>query len=177
MDPISLALMAFGAVKQGVALYKEVSGTAKDVTNIVSDLSKQVGSFFEHQEKAIEDLAEKKKNPPKGVSLQTIALENVLVKKRLEQAEVELRELLVYHAPPELGAVWEEFQIERKRLQEEKLAAENAQKKRKEKHAVRNVSSWTNGILELQLVLQSWWWPSSSRGLCMPSTRITKKSA
>jgi len=33
-------------------------------------------------------------------------------------AEEELREMLVYQSPPELGAVWTEFEAERKRLRE-----------------------------------------------------------
>ena len=171
-----LAISAFSAIKQGVAIYKEVAGTAKDVTNIVEDLTKNVGSFFEHQEKAIEHFEEKKKNPPKGVSLQTLALENVIAKKRLEQAEVELRELLIYQAPPELGGIWEDFQKERARLQEEKLTAENAQKKRNVKPGVNTANSWISGTLELQSALRFLWWPSSLPGLCTQLKQITKKN-
>jgi hypothetical protein len=129
MDPLSLAMMAFGAIKQGVAIYKEVKGTAHDVHDIVMDLGKHVGDFFDHQEQAIEQQKEIERNPPKGRSLSAIALDNVIARKRLEQAEVELRELLIYQAPPELGAVWDSFQIERDRLRNEKEKKEAAEKK------------------------------------------------
>jgi hypothetical protein len=129
MDPLTLAMMAFGAIKQGVAVYKEVKGTAHDVHDIVTDMSKHLGDFFDHQEAAIEDFKEKEKNPPKGKSLSVIALDNIIARKRLENAETELRELLIYHSPPELGAIWEPFTVERNRLRAEKEAKELAEKK------------------------------------------------
>ena len=36
------------------------------------------------------------------------ALQRVLMKKKLEQMEVELREIMIYQSPPELGALWTE---------------------------------------------------------------------
>jgi len=135
MDPLTLAMMAFGAIKQGVAIYKEVSATAHDVQDIVGDLGKHVGSFFDHQEKAIEELKEKEKNPPKDKSESAMILDNILAKKRLENAEIQLRELLVYHAPPELGAVWSEFQAERDKLRAKK--AKQEERERKEAQAKR----------------------------------------
>lgn len=129
MDPLSLAMMAFGAIKQGVAIYKEVSGTAHDVHSIVSDLGEHVGAFFDHQEKAIEHLKEKEKNPPRDRSESAVALDNILARKRLENAETELRELLIYHAPPELGAVWDDFQKERDRLRAKKAKEEERERK------------------------------------------------
>jgi hypothetical protein len=49
-------------------------------------------------------------------------------------AEEELREMLVYQSPPELGAVWTEFEAERKRLrelQEKQEAQEKLEEARK----------------------------------------------
>ena len=39
-------------------------------------------------------------------SLGRRALQLVIMKKQLEQMKVELREMMVYQAPPELGALW-----------------------------------------------------------------------
>ena len=39
-------------------------------------------------------------------SLGRRALQLVIMKKQLEQMKVELREMMVYNAPPELGALW-----------------------------------------------------------------------
>lgn len=108
--------MAFSAIKEGVAIYKEVAGTASDVNEIVTNISNHLGSFFTNQEKAVQELIEKKKNPPKGMSIQALALENVIARKRIAQAEVDLRELLIYHSGPVLGSIWTEFVVERDRL-------------------------------------------------------------
>jgi len=134
-------MMAFSAVKSGVAAYKEIKQTGGEVVGIVNELSGALGSFFDHQDQAKKADAELKKNPPKGKSLQAIALENVLRKKQLEQAEYDLRQMLVYESPPELGSVWTEFEAERARLIKEQNELDKAQKKR-------NCSNHTKGVYE-----------------------------
>ena len=137
-------MMAFSAVKSGVAAYKEIKQTGGEVVGIVNELSGALGSFFDHQDQAKKADAELKKNPPKGKSLQAIALENVLRKKQLEQAEYDLRQMLVYESPPELGAVWTEFEAEKSRLIKEQDALDKAQKKR-------NCSNHTKGVYEKEI--------------------------
>ena len=137
-------MMAFSAVKSGVAAYKEIKQTGGEVVQIVNELSGALGSFFDHQDQAKKADAELKKNPPKGKSLQAIALENVLRKKQLEQAEYDLRQMLVYESPPELGSVWTEFEAERTRLVKEQEALDKAQKKR-------NCSNHTKGVYEQEM--------------------------
>jgi len=137
-------MMAFSAVKSGVAAYKEIKQTGGEVVQIVNELSGALGSFFDHQDQAKKADAELKKNPPKGKSLQAIALENVLRKKQLEQAEYDLRQMLVYESPPELGSVWTEFEAERTRLIKEQNELDKAQKKR-------NCSNHTKGVYEQEM--------------------------
>jgi len=132
-------MMAFSAVKSGVAAYKEIKSTGGEVVKIVNELGDALGSFFDHQDKAIKADVELKKNPPKGKSLQAIALENVLRRKQLEQAEYDLRQMLVYEAPPELGAVYSEFIEERSRLILEQARLDKEEKKR-------NNSGYTKGV-------------------------------
>ena len=146
MDPFTLAMMALGAVKSGVALYKEAKSVGKEAVGVITEIADGLGSFFEHQEKAIAHAKEVEKNPPKGKSLQAIALDNVIRKKRLEQAEYDLRQALIYESPPELGALWEDFQKE--------------QKKKMQTKPEREQQELSNGIYELQFVLQSSWWCS-----------------
>ena len=86
-----LAISAVSAIKQGVALYKEAKGVGKEVVGIYSELSNSLGSFFDHQEKAIAEVKHKENNPPKGKSIKAQALENVIKRKQLEQAEEDLR--------------------------------------------------------------------------------------
>ena len=158
MDPFTLAMMALGAVKSGVALYKEAKSVGKEAVGVINEIADGLGSFFEHQEKAIAHAKEIEKNPPKGKSLQALALDNVIRRKRLEKAEYDLRQALIYESPPELGALWEDFQKERAKLQADKDKFEKAQKKRMQTRPEREKSELSNGMSELQFVLQSWWW-------------------
>ena len=155
-----LAISAVSAIKQGVAIYKDAKNVGKEVFGIYAELSEGVGNFFDHQEKAHKEIKEKEKNPPKGKSIKAQALENVIKKKQLQQAEYDLRQLLTYHAPPELGALWTDFQEERARLEKDKAKYEQAQKKRMNKRLTESQQKEKNGILELQYVLQSWWFSS-----------------
>lgn len=130
MDPFTLAMMAISAVKSGVAMYKEAKSVGKEAIGVITEISDGLSSFFEHQEKAIEHVKELENNPPKGKSLQAIALDNILRRKKLEQAEADLRTMLTWEAPPELGALWSDFEKERARLMAKKDSFDKAQKKR-----------------------------------------------
>ena len=158
--PFMLAISAVSAIKQGVAIYKDAKNVGKEVFGIYAELSEGVGNFFDHQEKAHKEIKEKEKNPPKGKSIKAQALENVIKKKQLQQAEYDLRQLLTYESPPELGALWTDFQEERARLEKDKAKYEQAQKKRMPKRLTESQQKEKNGILELQYVLQSWWFSS-----------------
>jgi hypothetical protein len=158
MDPFTLAMMALGAVKSGVALYKEAKSVGKEAVGVITEISQGLGSFFEHQEKAIEEAKKLEKNPPKGKSLQAIALDNVLRRKKLQQAEYDLRQALIYESPPELGALWEDFQVERAKLQADKDKFDKAQKKRICSKPEKEQNELRLGMSELQFVLQSWWY-------------------
>ena len=142
-------MMAFSAVKSGVAAYKEIKQTGGEVVGIVNELNDALGSFFDHQDKSKKADAEIKKNPPKGKSLQAIALENVLRKKQLEQAEYDLKQMLIYESPPELGAVWTEFEAEKSRLIKEQDALDKDQKKR-------NCSKYTKDVFGRETLKWEW---------------------
>jgi len=158
-----LAISAVSAIKQGVAMYKEAKQVGQEVFGIYSELSDSLGSFFDHQEKAIAEVKQKEKNPPKGKSIKAQALENVIKRKQLEQAEEDLRHTLIYDSPPELGALWSDFQKEREKLEKDKAKFDQEQKKRTNLRREKEKQEKKSGILELQSVLQSWW--SSSQSL------------
>jgi hypothetical protein len=65
----------------------------------------------------------------KPQSLNQRALDRVLAQRRMEQMEVELRETLIYHSPPELGAVYTDFLAMRKVIQDEQEQARAEQDK------------------------------------------------
>jgi hypothetical protein len=160
VDPFTLAMMAISTVKQGVAMYKDFKATGKEAYEVMQEISGGLGKFFEHNEKAKEDLKEKEKNPPVGKSLQAQALENVLARKQLEQAEYDLRQMLVYEAPPELGALWTEFEAERNKLKADQKKFDLAQKKRMKLREGTGKKELPYGILGLHYALQSWYLPS-----------------
>jgi hypothetical protein len=96
-------------------------GQAKDV---VQEISGHLGHFFkahEQLEKHVheEELKTKKVRDPE-LSLNQEAFNRVLAQKEMLRIETELREMLVYSAPPELGAVWSEFEVMREKVKEER---------------------------------------------------------
>jgi hypothetical protein len=54
--------------------------------------------------------------------LQAQALENVFNQIELERQAVELREFLIYHVDPSLGAIWSRYEEEFAKLREQELA-------------------------------------------------------
>jgi len=70
---------------------------------------------------------EAKKLQAKDVSLKRMALKRILVRQRLLAMQVELREQMVYHSPPELGALWTQFEEMRGQIEEEQRLAREKQ--------------------------------------------------
>ena len=127
----------------------DVYGQAKDV---VSDLSTHLSSFFkshEALEKHVheEELKVKKAHDPE-LSLNQEAFNRVLAKKEMQRLETELREMLVYQAPPELGAIWSEFEVMR-----DKVKAERAEIQRQETIKQR-MAQWRRAKIKKQLQSQ-----------------------
>jgi hypothetical protein len=96
-------------------------GQAKDV---VQEISGHLGNFFkahEQLEKHIheEELKTKKARDPE-LSVNQEAFNRILAQKEMIRIETELREVLVYQAPKELGAIWSEFEVMRDRIKEER---------------------------------------------------------
>ena len=96
-------------------------GQAKDV---VTDISNHLGGFFKaHQqlEKHVhdEELKAKKLRDPE-LSVNQEAFNRILAQKEMQRLETELREMMVYQAPKELGAIWSEFEVMRDRIKAER---------------------------------------------------------
>ena len=123
---------------------------------VMNEISSGLGSFFEHQEKAIADIKEKEVNPPKGKSLQAQAIENIMARKQIQQAEYDLKQSLIYDTPAELGDMWNQFQAEREKLIKDKAKFELAQKKRMSEKQEKLRKQRMNSISSLLFVLPSW---------------------
>ncbi len=132
MDPITafaMAQAAIGAIRKGVAFYKEAKQAGKEVMDVAQEVSGHIGRFMDAADVVKTAAEEQRKVVPKqGQGLNSKALDNVLRAKQVQMAEEELREMLVYQSPPELGAVWTEFEAERKRLRELQEAQEAQEK-------------------------------------------------
>jgi len=137
-------------------MYKEFKSTGKEAMGVMNEISSGLGSFFEHQEKAIADIKEKEVNPPKGKSLQAQAIENIMARKQIQQAEYDLKQSLIYDTPAELGDMWNQFQAEREKLIKDKAKFELAQKKRMSEKHERLRKQRMNSISSLLFVLPSW---------------------
>jgi len=82
-----------------------------ETTGIYQELANYLGDFFDNMNKCIAVIEEEERKNREEIyegedSLGRRALQLVIMKKQLEQMKVELREMMVYQAPPELGGLW-----------------------------------------------------------------------
>jgi len=70
---------------------------------------------------------ESKKLQSADVSLKRMALKRILIRQKLLAMQVELREQMVYHSPPELGGLWTQFEEMREQIEEEQRIATEKQ--------------------------------------------------
>jgi hypothetical protein len=107
---------------------KEVrANIEKDPNDVMSVIGDQLGTFFDAMDKIEELFYEEEKKSKEvyvgDVSLSRRALQRVLIRSRLEQMEVELREQMIYHVPADLKDLWTRFQEMRGQIiQEQKIA-------------------------------------------------------
>lgn len=130
-----MALTAIAGIKQGIAIYKDAKATGSDLYKVTKEISGFIGQFFEAHEEVKKEVKRQELNPPKEKSLKAQALENVFNQIELERQAVELREFLIYHTDPALGAVWSRYEAEFAKLakkHEEEIKQEViAERKRK----------------------------------------------
>ena len=102
-----------------MALYKDAKAAGTDVYKITKEITGYIGQLFDSHEEIKKEVKRQELDPPKTKSLKAQALENVFHQIELERQSVELREFLIYHTDPALGAVWSRFEEEYKKLNEE----------------------------------------------------------
>ena len=89
----------------------ELNKKQGETTGIYTELGNYLGDFFDNMNKCMAVIEEEERKNREELyegdsSLGKRALQLVLMKKQLEQNAVELREMMIYNAPPELGALW-----------------------------------------------------------------------
>jgi hypothetical protein len=117
----------------------ELNKKSGDTTNIYTEIGQQLGTYFDNYYKCFAVFEEEERRSKTEVyhgedSLGKRALQRVLLKKQLEHMSAELREIMVYQSPPELGALWTDVEEMMKKVGKEQAGAiaiemrENAEK-------------------------------------------------
>ena len=133
----------------------ELNKKQGDTAGIYTELGEHLGTYYDNYYKCMAIFEEEEKHHEHEIyagdaSLGKRALQRVLMKKQLEQMGTELREIMVYQSPPELGALHSEVEemMEKMGAQQKILIA----KQMKEDHirAVRRKrridAVWANAI-------------------------------
>jgi hypothetical protein len=86
-----------------------------ETANIYTQIGEQLGVYFDNLYKCYAIFEEEERRSKTEVyhgedSIGKRALQRVLLRKQLEAMRVELREIMVYQSPPELGALWTEVE-------------------------------------------------------------------
>ena len=116
---------------------------------IYQEIGEHLGTYYDNFYKCMAVFDEEERRAENEVytgdaSLGKRALQRVLMRKQLEQMSVDLRELMVYQSPPELGALYTEVEAMMKHMGEtqrvliskqmdQEQAARNKRKKRAER--------------------------------------------
>ena len=137
----------------------------QDSGDIYFELGQHLGAFFDNQAKCIAVFeAEEKRSYDLYTGDSSVgarALQRVLMKKKLEQMEVELREVMIYQSPPELGALWTEVLQQSKILNARQAIALKKQIEAQHKHDVEHarfmkkvytVTWWICGFIGILLL-------------------------
>ena len=86
-----------------------------ETAGIYTEIGEHLGAYYDNYYKCIAIFEEEEKRSKKEIytgdsSLGKRALQRVLMKKQLEQMGTELREIMIYQSPPELGALYTEVE-------------------------------------------------------------------
>jgi hypothetical protein len=100
---------------------KELNKRSEETTNIYTEIGDYLGQYYDNYFKCLAVLEDEEKRSKNevysgGDSLAKRALKRVLMQKQLEQMGKELRELMIYQSPPELGALYTEVESMTKEL-------------------------------------------------------------
>ena len=83
--------------------------------NVYQEIGEKLGEYYDNFYKCLAIMEEEERRAENEVytgdsSLGKRALQRVLMRKQLQQMSVDLRELMVYQSPPELGALYTEVE-------------------------------------------------------------------
>jgi hypothetical protein len=136
----------------------ELNKQSGDTTNIYTEIGQQLGTYFDNYYKCFAVFEEEERRSKYEVyhgedSLGKRALQRVLLKKQLEHMSAELREIMVYQSPPELGALWTDVEAMMKVVGREQAGAIAAEMQRDAKQ--RKIAARKRKILRYRLTCWS----------------------
>jgi len=99
-------------------------GNEGEHTDVYQQLGEHLGAYYDNMYKCIAVFEEEERRSRKEVytgdaSLGKRALQRVLMRKQLEQMGTELKQLMIYESPPELGALYTEVEAMMKDMGEQ----------------------------------------------------------
>jgi hypothetical protein len=97
---------------------------AGESTGIYTEIGEHLGTYYDNFYKCMAVFEEEERKAKTQIytgdaSLGKRALQRVLMKKQLEQMSIDLRELMVYQSPPELGALYTDVEVMMKQMGKE----------------------------------------------------------
>ena len=144
---------------------KELNKRSEETTDIYSEIGDYLGQYYDNYFKCVAVLEEEEKRSKTevysgGDSLAKRALKRVLMKKQLEQMGTELRELMIYQSPPELGALFTDVEAmtkvmgaQQKILVAQQMQAEAAKAKRRKQRMAKYQFEFALGVSIIILML------------------------
>jgi len=110
---------------------------AEEHTGVYTEIGNHLGAYYDNFYKCMAIFEEEERRSRTEIytgddSIGKRALQRVLMKKQLEQMGTELRELMIYQSPPELGALYTEVEEMMKQLGKEQKVLITAQMKKQE---------------------------------------------
>ncbi len=108
---------------------------AGETTGIYTEIGNHLGTYYDNFYKCMAIFEEEERRAKTEVyhgedSIGKRALQRVLMRKQLQQMEVELRELMIYQSPPELGALYTEVEeMMRQMSKEQSILIKNQMKR------------------------------------------------
>ena len=122
------------------ARVKELNKRDGETTNIYQEIGNHLGAYYDNFYKCMAVFEEEEKRAHTEVytgddSLGKRALQRVLMRKQLEAMSAELREIMVYQCPAELGALYTEVEAMMKEMGKEQkvLVAKQMQREARER--------------------------------------------
>jgi hypothetical protein len=143
-----------------------------DTTNIYTEIGQQLGEYFDNFYKCMAVFEEEERRSRTEVyhgddSIGKRALQRVLLKKQLEHMSTELREIMVYQSPPELGALWTEVEEMMKKVGKEQAGAyaleirinaeKSKQARRRAKRIQYKILCWSSSTVAIAYIVWLIW--------------------